>query len=167
LTCIGGIIFRFIDYAFVVRRVVAAAADVAVVAAAAVVAACNRLALLKTTKRLCPCLLARMCGICRSATVQQCNSAEKASTSERYTLPPTPTRRSRCYPQLLCTRLAAPSQMKTKQKIKKRKNTNCNTGNNSMLLLRQLLFTTRQPLKLDSELGFYPGGCWRILSANY
>lgn len=34
----------------------------------------------------------------------------------RDTLPPTPTRRSRCYQQLLCTRLAAPSQMKTKQK---------------------------------------------------
>jgi len=54
------------------------------------------------------------------AALQQCNSAEKASTSERYTLPPTPTRRSRCYPQLLCTRLAAPSQMKTKQKNKKK-----------------------------------------------
>lgn len=104
-----------------------------------------------------------------------CNSATtrlKKPTSERYTLPPTPTRRSRCYQQLLCTRLAdwlvgwladwlTGCSLADEDKTKKilEKNSNCNTGNNSMLLLRQLLFTTRQALKLDS--GFLP---WRMLA---
>jgi len=57
LTCIGRIIFRFIDYARSSRswhRQKAAIVAAAVVAVAVVaVVACNRLALLKTTKRLC------------------------------------------------------------------------------------------------------------------
>lgn len=68
------------------------------------------------------------------------------------TLPPTPTRRSRCYQQLLCTRLAdwltgwlaAPSQMKTKQKEQLQQQLRL-LQLKQQQQLRQLLFTTRQP----------------------